>query len=139
MRWILVLAFTLWAGLAQTQPVVPLTQASVPIAIAGAGTTQLVAGISGRTIYITSVSVIATTAGTFQLIYGNGATCTTGALPNGNLTGAYSFAANGGMVLGNGSGVVLTVPLSAGLPPQGQNVCVVTTAAMQGSLGYAQF
>jgi hypothetical protein len=106
------------------QPVIPLTQGSVPIAV-GAGTTQLVAGLAGERIYVTALSVTGT--GNVQFVAGTGASCSSPTPLTGNLalTGQV-------VVVGGGSGVVLVGPVAA-------TVCVVASAAMNGSLAYAQF
>jgi hypothetical protein len=116
---------------AQAQPVIPLTQASIPITISTATTTQLVALKAGQSIYVTSISIIAAGTGNIQLVYGTGTACATG---QGNVTGNYSLTTQVGFTLGNGSGVVLVVP-------QGAALCAVTSGAvgMPGSLSYAQF
>ena len=129
MRWIGALAYVFWTGFAHAQPVIPLTQASVPIVIAGAATTLLVTGAAGQSIYVTSVSVDGTAAGNIQFISGTGATCGTGTA---NVTGTYSLALSGIMTFGSGSGIVWVVP-------QGASLCAVSSAAMAGSLSYARF
>ena len=129
MRRIMALWFMLLAAPLEAQPVIPLTQASVPIAVAAA-TTQLVAGVTGQSIYVTAVSVITGAAGgNVQFISGTGAACGTGTA---NVTGTYAMAANGGMTFGAGTGVVLVVP-------QGASLCVITSAATAGSVAYARF
>jgi hypothetical protein len=135
MRWLASLGFMVWAATCAAQPVLPLTQASVPITITTAATTQLVAGVVGKGIYVTALSVIAAGTGNIQFIYGSGATCGTGTA---NLTGNYNLTAQAGLVLGNGGGIVLVVPSSLTV---GNALCAVTSAGvgMPGSLAYAQF
>ena len=103
---------------------------SVPINIATAATTQLVTGVAGATIYVTSWDVIAGGTGTFQLVYGTGALCATGQTV---LTGAYTLTAQSGIVKGSGSGSVLKIPA-------GNALCSITSAAVQmsGSVSYFQ-
>ena len=127
----LVLGLLLWSGLAWAQPVIPLTQASVPITISTATTTQLVALKSGQSIYVTAVDIIAAGTGNIQFVYGTGTACATG---QGNITGNYNLTAQVGFTKGNGAGVLWVVP-------QGNALCAVTSAAvaMPGSLAYAQF
>jgi len=103
---------------------------SVPINIATAATTQLVAAVSGSAIYVTSWDIIAGGAGNFQLVYGTGALCATGQVA---LTGAYPLTAQNGIAKGSGAGAVLKIPVSNAL-------CAVTSAAVQmsGSVSYLQ-
>jgi hypothetical protein len=124
MKWTPTIALVLLSNVCVAQPVLPLTQGSVPIAV-GAGTTALVAGLAGERIYVTALSVGGT--GNVQIVAGTGATCSSPTA----LTGTYALT---GQVIafGGGSGVVLVGPVAA-------TVCVVASAAMNGSLAYAQF
>lgn len=110
-----------------------LTQAnaSVPIGISTATTTQLVALSSGQVIHVTAWDVIAGGTGTFRLVYGTGTNCGTGTT---NLTGAYPLIANAGISKGGGLGPILVVPA-------GNALCATTSAAvtMDGSVSYTQF
>jgi hypothetical protein len=105
--------------------------ASVPINISTATTTQLVAGIGGKAIYVTAWDVIAAGTTNFTFEYGTGANCTIGTAP---LTGAYPLVAQFGAAKGGGLGPVLVVPA-------GNALCAVNSAAVQvsGSLAYTQF
>jgi hypothetical protein len=105
--------------------------ASAPINISSATTTQLVAAVSGKTIYVTAWDVIAAGNGNITLEYGAGSNCGTGTTA---LTGNYSLAAQFGIAKGNGLGPVLVVPASNAL-------CALTSAAVQmsGSVSYTQF
>jgi hypothetical protein len=105
--------------------------ASLPINITTATTTQVIALISGRATYITAFDLVSAGAGTAQLEYGTGTNCSTVV---GTLTGAYPFAAGGGRASGGGLGPMLIVPAS-------DEVCVVTTssATAQGFISFAQF
>jgi len=112
---------------------VPAVQASssIPISLAAATTTQLIA-LSGTTnIFVTSWDVIAAGTGTFTLVYGTGTNCGTGTTA---LTGAYPLIAQAGISKGDGTGIVLIVP-------RGNALCasVSTSVQMSGSLSYAQF
>ena len=73
---------------------------------------------------------IAGGSGNFQLVYGTGSTCGTGQV---NLTGAYNLTAQAGLVVGSGIAPALVIPT-------GNDVCVITSAAVQmsGSIAYAQ-
>lgn len=104
---------------------------SAPISISTATTTQIVALVSGKKIYVTSFDVIAAGTGNITFEYGTGANCGTGTTA---LTGAYNLTAQAGIAKGNGIGPVLVVPA-------GNALCVLTSAAVQmsGSLAYTQF
>jgi hypothetical protein len=105
--------------------------ASVPISISTAITTQLVAAVSGKAIYVTAWDVIAAGATNFTFEYGTGANCASGPTA---LTGAYGLVAQFGAAKGGGLGPVLVVPA-------GNALCAVNSAAVQvsGSLAYTQF
>jgi hypothetical protein len=105
--------------------------ASVPINISSATTTQLVASVTGKAIYVTAWDVIAAGTGNITLEYGTGSNCGTGTTA---LTGAYSLAAQFGIAKGNGLGPVL-------IAPAGNALCALTSAAaqMSGSVSYTQF
>ena len=105
--------------------------ASVPINISTATTTQLVAAVAGKAIYVTAWDVIAAGTGNITLEYGTGSNCSVGATA---LTGAYGLAAQFGIAKGNGLGPVLVVPA-------GNALCAVTSATVQmsGSVSYTQF
>ncbi len=105
--------------------------ASVPINISIATTTQIVAAVAGKAIYVTAWDVIAGGAGNIMLEYGTGSNCGTGTTA---MTGAYNLAAQFGIAKGNGLGPVLVVP-------SGDALCAVTSAAVQmsGSMSYTQF
>lgn len=101
------------------------------INVSTATTTQLVALSSGKKIYVTHWDVVAAGADNITLEYGTGSNCGTGTTV---LTGAYNFAANGGISAGSGLGPILVVPASNAL-------CILTSAAVQASgvVSYTQF
>ncbi|MGB7976092.1 MAG: hypothetical protein WCF81_17495 [Roseiarcus sp.] len=105
--------------------------ASVPINITSATTTQLVAGVSGKAIFVTAWDVIAAGTTNFTFEYGTGTNCAVGTTA---LTGAYSLVAQFGAAKGSGLGPVLVVPT-------GNALCAVSSSAVQvsGSLAYTQF
>jgi hypothetical protein len=112
-----------------------LANASVPIAISTATTTQLVAapsgtepGGGGQSIYISGFDFWAAGSGAIQLVYGTGTNCSTG---QGNVTGNYSFIAQTGLSVGGGFGPVAVVPA-------GNALCAVTSEAVSiaGALSY---
>jgi hypothetical protein len=105
--------------------------ASVPINISTATTTQLVAAVASRAIYVTAWDAIAAGTTNFTFEYGTGSNCASGTTA---LTGAYSLVAQFGAAKGSGLGPVLVVPA-------GNALCAVSSAAVQvsGSLAYTQF
>lgn len=104
-------------------------QPSVPINIATATTTTMIAGAAGKTIQVTHWDVIAGT-GNFQWESGTGG-CTANLTA---LTGPYALGSSApGLSVGNGGASVLTVPA-------GKDLCAVTSAAVgyAGSVTYKQ-
>lgn len=128
---LLILLLSLVPVGAQQSVFVPATTNSIPITITTATTTLLVTGISGKSIYVTAVDVIAAGTGNIQFIAGTGATCGTGTV---NVTGNYNLIAQVGFTKATGNGVVWVIP-------QGFSLCAVTSGAvgMPGSLSYAIF
>ena len=112
---------------------VPAIQASnsVAINISTATTTELVALSTTKTIFVTSWDVMGGGTGNFTLVYGSGTACGTGTT---SLTGAYPIIAQAGISKGNGTGVVLALPL-------GKALCATTSANVQmsGSVSFVQF
>ena len=127
----LLFLWLLWPTLAWAQPVIPLTQASIPITISTATTTLLVTGKASQSIYVTAIDIIAAGTGNIQFVSGTGSTCGTGTA---NVSGNYNLTAQTGFTKGNGSGVLWVIPVGASL-------CATTSQAvgMPGSLSYAQF
>jgi len=112
-----------------------LANASVPIAISTATTTQLIAAPTGtepgggsQSIFVTAADVIAAGTGNIQFVYGTGSNCGTN---QGNVTGNYNLTAQVGLAKGNGLGPIWVIPA-------GNALCAVTSAAvgMAGSLSY---
>lgn len=132
-RLVLTLLLYLWLNpaFAQQSVFVPATMASIPITISTATTTLLVTGISGKSIYVTAVDIIAAGTGNIQFVAGTGATCGTGQT---NVSGNYNLTAQVGFTKATGNGAVWVVP-------QGNNLCAITSQAvgMPGSLSYAIF
>ena len=104
---------------------------SAPINVSAAATTQVVALVAAKSIYVTSWDIVVAGADTITLEYGTGSNCGTGTTA---LTGTYNLAANGGLAAGSGLGVLFKLPA-------GNALCVVTGAATQaaGRVSYAQF
>jgi hypothetical protein len=99
---------------------------------------QLVPGVSAKKVYVCSINIVANAANNVALIEGTGTACATG--PTGVAGGAtaatgWNFAANGGLTLGNGQGVVFKTATAA------DELCLAFSAASQvsGSISYAQF
>jgi hypothetical protein len=111
----------------------PLIQADTfaEISISTATTTQLVALVSGKSIYVTHWDVIAGGPGNIQLEYGTGTNCGTGTTA---ITGNYNLVAQAGLSVGGGLGSVFIVPA-------GNALCALTSAAVQmsGLVSYTQF
>lgn len=87
-------------------------------------TTQtLVAGVSGKSIYVCSYAFIADGTGTATFAYG--------ATPT-DLSGPLAVTAQTGLSVGSGIGIVLVVPA-------GEALKIVTTTQVSGHISYAQF
>lgn len=115
---------------AQQSVSVPATTASIPIAGTVAGSTKIITGVAGKSIYITSIALVPVDTAVVTLTYGTGTNCGTG---TGSLTGAMTFAAGQVLNFGTGFGAVLVVP-------SGNDVCItIATAAAPGSLSYSLF
>lgn len=114
---------------ALAQPYTPQAIGSVPITVSTATTTQLIAGISGQSIYVYAWDISSTIANTVQLEYGTGATCGTGTVV---LTGAYPLSAAAPMTVG-AFGTLFTVP-------RNNNLCLITTVstAVGGHVSFVQ-
>lgn len=115
---------------------IPVGDTQKPISITSATTTLLVTGVSGRHVRITHLDLLTAIANNVALISGTGATCGTGTAGiTGGTTAAngYNFAANGGIAMGSGLGIVAMTQAT------GDSVCVVTSAAgpLAGSITYA--
>jgi hypothetical protein len=109
----------------------PQTTNSAAINISTAAATTLITHTSGQYTYVTGWDVIAAGTGNFQLEYGTQTTnpCDTGTTA---LTGAYNLTAQNGEAK-SAAGAVFVIP-------QGDDVCAVTSAAIQysGSIQYTQ-
>jgi hypothetical protein len=100
----------------------PCTQGiktNVPISTA-TGTVALVTGVSAKKIYVCSFSYVASAADAVSLAEGSSSTCGTsnqaaviGVATNGTQANGLSFAANGGMTLGNGTGTIASTATAA--------------------------
>jgi hypothetical protein len=112
-----------------------IANASAPIQITTATTTQLVAAPTGlepngglQAVYVMALNLVGVGTGNIQFVYGTGANCGTG---QGNLTGNYHLVAGTVLPIGHGFGPVLVLPA-------GNALCAVTSAAVEidGSVAY---
>jgi hypothetical protein len=116
------------AALAQS-PTIPGTQRTVDIT-GTAGTTRVIPGIAGRSIYITALLLVPVATAVVTISTGTGAACGTNNVP---LSGAMTFAAGDPIEYGTGNGAVFVAPV-------GQDFCIaVGTANAPGSVSFAQF
>jgi hypothetical protein len=116
---------------------------SASISISTAATTQLVAAVSGKKIYVTGWDVLATGQASVELEYGTQTTNPCDTAPVGQsgsavaLTGNYALTAQSGVARGGNLGPIFVVPA-------GNQLCAVTAsfgsgATIQGSLSFTQF
>lgn len=118
--------------------VVPITVCDTPktISITTATTTLIVTGAGSQHVRICSIEMVTAIANNVALISGTGATCgtgTTGIAGGTTAANGWNFAANGGLTLGSGLGMVLRTTAT------GDSVCIITSAAgpLAGSISYA--
>lgn len=111
-------------------PAVAASNAAI-IAVSSNTTSELVALVAGKRIYVTSWDLISSAAGTFKFVYGTGTNCGTGTT---DLTGTYTVGTSTVFTKGNGLGMLLVVPVSNAL-------CYTSGAsiAAQGTVSYVQF
>lgn len=112
---------------------------SAAINMSTSTTTQIIAisGTGGRT-YICSINIIVGAADNVALISGSGTNCASNqaGLAGGTTAGSgWNFAANGGLTLGSGLGMVIKTATT------NNEVCLVTSASAQvsGTITYTQF
>lgn len=119
------------AALAQQSVFVPATTNQIAIAGTVAASTQIVAGVAGKRIYVTNVNMIPVATSVVTFTTGTGTNCGTSTA---SVTGAMTFTTgNQPLALGVGNGAVFVLPL-------GFSLCVtIATAAAPGSLAYAIF
>lgn len=117
-------------GPASAQPPVVQADKSAPITTASAATTELVAAVTGLSVKVTHYNFIVAGTTNVTLVYGTGTNCGTGTT---SLTGAYNLTAQAGIAAGNGTGVIIPVPVSKAL-------CVTNSQAVQvsGLVSYKQ-
>lgn len=112
--------------------------AKTTLAIDQNADTQLFAGTSSKKTYVCSIAIIAAAAEAVSLVVGTGTVCATNIVAMlGSTTDAngLSFAANGGITLGNGLATV-----AGGLGANADNVCLRQggTSRLAGNLTYVQ-
>ncbi len=109
-------------------------QTKVYVSINQTANAQLAAGTASKKIYICSMHVVVAAATNVALVEGTGSVCATGTAGVSGFGGAtaatgWNFAANGGIVLGNGDVAVGAEGTS------GDNLCLYNSAAGQVSGG----
>lgn len=115
---------------AQQSVVVPATTNQISIAGTVAARTSIISGVSGKSIYVTAVSLIALDTSVVTFSYGTGTNCGTGTTA---LTGAMTFEIGKVLSVGSGYGAVMVVPA-------GNDLCItIATAAAPGFLAYSLF
>ena len=105
------------------------------------GTFAIVTGVSAKKIYVCSITAVVPSAVAFSLAEGSSATCGTsaqaavmGVATSGTASQGMSFAANGGLALGNGSSTVASTATNANY------LCIFQsgTAQIAGNVSYVQ-
>jgi hypothetical protein len=104
---------------------------SALIVVSTATTSQIVALVSGKSIYVCALAINGGGATTAKLVYGTGTNCGTGQT---NLTPAFSLALATTVSLGGGVGYVTKTP-------SGNALCVTNSAAVAANVfvAYTQF
>lgn len=115
---------------AQQSVLVPATTNQIVVAGTVATATKIITGVTGKSIYVTSVALIPVATSVVTFTYGTGTNCGTG---TGSITGAMTFGAGQTLNLGTGLGAIWVVP-------SGNDLCItIATAAAPGSLSYSLF
>ena len=129
------LTLALWlvvasAAFAQQSVYVPATTVQISVVGTVATATKIISGISGKSIYVTAVSLIPVATSVVTFTTGTGTNCGTGTA---SITGAMTFGAGQVLSLGNGYGAIFVLP-------SGNDLCItIATAAAPGSLSFSQF
>lgn len=131
LRWVLLaLALATVPALAQQAVVVPATTNQISIAGTVAARTKIVTGVSGKSIYVTSVALVPANGSVVTFSYGTGTNCGTG---TGTLTPAMTFVTAQSLAVGTGYGAILVTP-------PGNDLCItIATAVAPGFLTYSLF
>lgn len=128
--WLALILACLGYAPAQAQQLVPATTQTVAVAGTVAAATKIISGVTGRNLYITSMSLVPVATSVVTLTAGTGTNCATNTV---NLTGAMTFAAGQTFMLGDGYGAIIAAPL-------GNDICItIATAASPGTISYAVY
>lgn len=106
---------------------VPMADTTASVSVTAASTVKIVTGVASKTVYVTGGFLSMSTAGTYQVISGTGATCGTGST---NITPAMNLSA-AGTEFGSGYGMVLKTAAA------GDSLCVAATTGT--ALGWWAF
>lgn len=125
------------AGASAGDPCTFGTKVSLAISTNATASTQIIAASASTKIYVCSIILVAPAATAFNLLTGTGTNCgTSQAAVLGSTTAAngMSFAANGGITIGNGAGVIAIANVA------GAELCTFQSNAVQvaGNLTYVQ-
>jgi len=109
---------------------------STPINITAS--TQIITGVSSKQVYVCSLNLVAGIGDNVALVEGMGTTCgtsTAGIAGGATAATGWNFAANGGLALGNGLGIIARTATAA------DNVCLLVSGSGQvsGNIVWAQF
>lgn len=125
-------------AVASADPCLGANKTNLPISQNGTSSVQLIALSGSTVIYVCSLSLIFGGATTMVLTTGTGSACVTGNAAvlgdtTANIANGLSFAANGGLTLGNGAGTILKGAASSEL-------CMTlgTSVRASGNLTYVQ-
>lgn len=122
-------------GYVSGDPCMQKTKTNLAISQNTTSSQQLVALNAGSAIYVCSMFLMSNTTNSITFSNGTGTNCANGSTAlMGSLTlgTSMAFPANGGFVLGNGLGTIMTVAA-------GQEVCMLTqTGIIAGNLTYVQ-
>lgn len=121
-------------------PCQQLAPTAIAVNQAAAGPTTIISGVSAKHVYICSITLISATAQNVNVVAGTGTNCGTtvhiGFFGGTTAATGFNFAANGGLTLGNGAGVV-----AGGTDTAADNICYISssTGQVSGALTYVQF
>ena len=130
LTFVLVTALGLGAASAQQSVMVPATTTQISLTGTVTATTQIIAGVASKSIYVTAIGLIPVATSVVTFVTGTGTNCGTGTA---NVTGAMTFGAGQTFNVGNGNGALFVLP-------SGNSLCTtVATAVAPGYLSYSQF
>lgn len=125
-------AWFIWVSPLLAQNAFPPVGTMFSTILAGtvASITKVISGVSGKSIYLTQLTLHPNNTAVVTFSYGSGTNCGTGTT---TFYGPATFGAQENAYIGSGAGAIFVVP-------QGKDVCVtVATAIAPGWLSYAQF